>query len=328
MSARGSTSSVIRQFVALTRQTTLETLRQPLALLVVTACVIGIALMPLLITHTLGEARRMVQDSALALQLVCGLVLGAYAAGASLHREIAKGTAALALTKPVHPALFYLAKYTGVAVMLALFSLTCLLATLPAVRAAARDFHLDWWAELPLLLATPLAYAGAAFRNYRTGRSFSAGAFAALLSALILACLFTLFHGRGGLFGFDPAHNLPWMLAPVSMLVGMAVLTLAAVACALATRVGTTPALTLCSAIFLLGLMSDYLFGRHADQNVFAAACYASIPNLQHFWIVDALHRGHGVPLAYLAQAGLYAALYIAGALMFGWLGFRRKETA
>ena len=46
-------------------------------------CLAFIALLPVLITHTLGEGIKLVRDSALAIHFVCGLILGSYAACAS-----------------------------------------------------------------------------------------------------------------------------------------------------------------------------------------------------------------------------------------------------
>jgi len=62
------------QFVSVTRLTVLEVIRQPIGLLLISSCILFIALLPVLVTHTLGEADRLIRDSALSLTLVTGLL--------------------------------------------------------------------------------------------------------------------------------------------------------------------------------------------------------------------------------------------------------------
>ena len=52
-----------------------------------------------------------------------------------------------------------------------------------------------------------------------------------------------------------------WRLVPAAILILFALWILAALALACSTRVDMIPTLAICSAIFLLGIMSDYLFG-------------------------------------------------------------------
>lgn len=316
----------VNQFAAMAGLTALETLRQPFFLLVATACLGLMALLPLIITQTLGEAQKMVRDAALSLHLVCGLVLGAYAACATLHREIRRGIAAAVLSKPVSRTSYFLAKYAGVALILTFFSAAMSGAALMAVRVVADPWILDWHAEAPLWGAMAMAYLLAGVRNYFTRRSFAAGA-----AVLLFVCL-------GGVFAvvgcIDPEGvwstwipQYAWNVARMSLLIHLAILVLSALAFSLATRLDTVPTLCLCSTLFLVGLMSDYLFGRHADHSLAAALLYLLVPNWQHFWVTDALNRGVTIPAAYLLRAGAYALLYAAGTLGLGLAVFRRTEV-
>jgi ABC-type Fe3+-siderophore transport system permease subunit len=56
-----------------------------------------------------------------------------------------------------------------------------------------------------------------------------------------------------------------WRLVPAALLVLFALWILAAAALACSTRFDMIPTLAICSALFLLGMMSDYLFGRRAE---------------------------------------------------------------
>ncbi len=122
--------------------------------------------------------------------------------------------------------------------------------------------------------------------------------------------------------------DVPWQILPASALIGLALVVLAAVAVALATRLDTVATLSLCTVVFLAGLMSDYLFGRVADQNQLAALIYAALPNWQHFWMTDALGKeGGGIPWVYVGRTAVYAVFYLAGVLCWGILAFRRMEV-
>ena len=83
---------VLKRFLTIAALTTLEAIRQPILLILTTSSIVIIGLMPVLLMHTMGETRKLVQDSALAFHFVCGLFLGGYAASAALGNEIRRGT--------------------------------------------------------------------------------------------------------------------------------------------------------------------------------------------------------------------------------------------
>ncbi len=315
----------IRQFCAIAALTALEIVRQPIVLLLTAACAIGIGLMPILITHTLGESQKMVIDSALALQFAGGMLLGAYAACATLTREIRRGTASAVLCKPVSRGAFFLAKYAGLAVSMMAFSFVSILATLLSARMAANSFVFDWWGGGPLFASVLLAFVLAGFWNYRTRRPFASAAFFLILALLSIGFAISL--SRSGPVQTPLGERFLWAIVPAGALVAMAILLLSAIAVTLATRLDAVPNLSLCSIAFLVGLMSDYLFGRHAASSRLAAALYALTPNWQHFWVVDALHNGIPIPWAYVAHAAGYAAVYLAGILLLGMACFRHMEV-
>ncbi|MBN1269225.1 MAG: ABC transporter permease [Kiritimatiellae bacterium] len=314
-----------KQFLTLAGMTALEAVRQPICLLIVATCILFTAFLPFLLTHTLGEEGKLVRDSALALHFVFGLLLGSYASSATLSREIRRGTAGSILSKPVGRATFFLAKYTGIAAVMVLFSAAAAVATLIVARAGARAFVIDWWAAGPLLATVPVAFLLAGIQNYFTGRPFASNAFGLVLFALAAAFVtsgFTSAQGEWGAFG----AAVPWQILPACVLLTLAILVLSAIATGLAARLETMPTLAVCSVVFVLGLMSDYLFGRHAGAHRAAAILYALIPNWQNFWVADALTDGGLVPWAYVGRAAGYAALYLAAVLGLGMLSFRRRE--
>jgi ABC-type transport system involved in multi-copper enzyme maturation permease subunit len=314
------------QFVAVARLTALEIAREPVALVLATSGMFFIALLPALVNYTMGETQKLIRDSALALHFVGGLVLGSYAACSSLTQEIRRGTVSAVLSKPVDRGLFFLAKFAGVAAVMVLFSAGMAGVTLLSARMATEPYTLDWWACGPLLAAMALSYVAAALRNYFTQRPFVSSAFGFFLVAVLAGFVFTSFlDEQGHLTSFGA--KVPWNILPASLLVTLAILVLTGVAVSLATRLHTVPTLSICSVVFLIGLMSDYLFGRAAEEHLLAAGLYGLIPNWQHFWVVDALSGGGTIPWGYVGQVAVYAVLYLAGVLGLGLLAFRHMEV-
>ena len=317
----------IKQFFAIAGITIREMIRQPITLLLTTVCVLFIGLMPLLITHSLGASAKLIRDSALALHLMCGLVLGCYAASSSMVREIRKGTAAAILSKPISRTVFFLAKMGGISLVVLGFSLSMTLATMMAARMGREAYLFDWWAGGPLLLCPVLALLLAAVFNFVTRKSFPALAFTHLIVLLIGVFLLAGFVNRdwfGVRHPFLEAYD--WRLVPVGILIALALLMLTALAVILSTRLDLLPTLFICLLVFALGLISDYAFGAHTTTSGLARFLHAILPNWQHFWVVDGLAEGQRIPWSYVGLAAQYAGFYLLGILGLGIFTFRNME--
>jgi hypothetical protein len=319
--------AVAVQFLAIARLACIEAIRRPVFLLVALSCIAGIVLMPLLLNYTLGDSARIIRDSALALYFVGGLLLAATAGGETLARELRRGTAATILAKPVARTTFFLAKTAGIGGALFLYSLAALAATLLAVRAGASDLRLDWTAGLPALLALLLAPALAGAWNHHTRRPFTSAAFFLLLAFLllgtVLSCCF-----RTPLDRLAFPANFSWPLLRVGLLLYFCLCMAIALATAGATRLQATPVLLLVAGFFLFGLTSDYFLGPRLATSLAARAAYALLPNVQAFWLLDALDAAQPIPLAYLARAAAYAAAWSAATLALGAVSFRKLEIS
>ena len=310
-------NSQLRRFFAVAGLTTLEALRQPFLLFLTASCVIGISLMPVLLLHTMGDAPKLVQDSALALHFVGGLLLGGYAASAALGREIRRGTLATILSKPVDRSTFFLAKFAGVAGVLILFSMATGIATLLAAHMADSSNTFDLATGGPLYAAPVAALILAGLLNYFKHRPFVSTTFVLLVVFLVIV------FGVAALAG-----NVAWRVLPASLLITFATFVLAAIALTLITRLDLVPTLAVCTVIFLAGLMTDYILGRAAASSLWVAFVYKLIPNWQHFWLADALTaEGSTIPWRYVGWVGIYATFYLIGSLTLGILLFRNVET-
>jgi len=324
--------SAVRKFLTLAGLTALASIRQPIFLLLTTACVVLTAVMPLVLLHQFGEDGKMVRDSGLAFQFVFGLFAAGHAACAALSGEVRGGTAVVVLSKPVGRSVLLLAKFAGLVLVIAGFSACAAVATLLSERVAeqwtstahATGDIIDWQTGRLLLAAPFAALALAGLINYRWRRPFETTAF-----FLLLAFLLAVLAGCGWFdrTGHPGAYDLrvQWRILPASFLVALALVVLAAIAISLSTRLGVVPTLTLCMIVFVLGLLADHLAARGGGDAVTSAVC-ALIPNWQNFWAADALSGEGTIPGWYVKRVCAYAASYSAAVLALGMLSFRSVD--
>jgi hypothetical protein len=84
----------------------------------------------------------------------------------------------------------------------------------------------------------------------------------------------------------------------------------------------------LCFAVFFLGLLSDYMFAGLARASWPASIAYGALPNLQMFWLADALTMDKVIPMSYIIYCVFYAFLYQAGVVSLAVLGFGTRELS
>ena len=119
-------------------------------------------------------------------------------------------------------------------------------------------------------------------------------------------------------------------LVPAGILILFTLWILAAVALACSTRFDMIATLAICSAVFLVGLMSDYFFGRPAEHGSWwGSILYSVIPNWQLFWLADAIETGKSTfHWDYVGKAFGYAVCYAGAALAVGVSMFEERELS
>jgi hypothetical protein len=174
-----------------------------------------------------------------------------------------------------------------------------------------------------------LAYALAGFSNFFLRRPFVSDAVFAMLVFTTLAA-FIVFQFTRQMESLGTVATVNWNLLPAGILILFALWILAAVALACSTRFDTIPTLAICSAIFLIGLMSDYFFGRRAETGEWwASTLYSVIPNWQLFWLADAIETGKSTfQWAYVGKAFAYMICYAGAALAAGAALFEERELS
>jgi ABC-type transport system involved in multi-copper enzyme maturation permease subunit len=320
----------MRQFLTIAVNAYMELIRQPIFLLLMTGSVLFEIFLAVPYYFAFGDEPKLVENSVLAVMLLSGLFGAVLSASSSLAREIRSGTALAVLSKPVSRAQFLLAKFAGLAAALLLLTYVNMIGVLLASRMA---FDAYGKTDLPAIgifgggiLA---AYALAGFSNFFLRRPFVSDAvFAMLVFTTFAAFLVFQFTTQKESLGTMATVN--WNLLPASILILFALWILAAVALACSTRFDTIPTLAICSAIFLVGLMSDYFFGRRAEAGGWwASMLYSAIPNWQLFWLADAIETGKSTfQWVYVGKAFAYMICYAGAALAVGTALFEERELS
>lgn len=319
----------MRQFITIAVNAFMELVRQPVFLLLVTSSAAFIVFLANVPYFGLGSEYQMVKDSALAVMLLAGLLGAVLSASNSISREIRSGTALAVLSKPVGRATFLLGKFCGVAAALTVMNVVNAVATLLASRMAFDAYNdVDLRALGIFIGALVAAYAAAGFTNFFLRRPFVPVALFAVVAAVMLAFVIIYLQPRPTAWAGD-ATNVDWRLVPATVLVLFAVWVLAALATVCSTRLELMATLAVCSGFFLLGLMSDYLFGRPAQAGSWwSSVIYTALPNWQLFWMSDALSEGKGIPLSYLARSLGYTVAYVGAALALALALFEDRELS
>src|SRR6266446_6423969 len=256
----------MRQFITIAINAFMELVRQPVFLLLMTSSAVFEIFLATPYYFAFGDEPKLVKNSTLAVMLLAGLFGAVLSASASLAREIRTGTALAVLSKPVGRAQFLLAKYAGLVVALTLLTYVNLVAALLASRMAFDAYgSTDLFAVGIFVLGLLLAYLLGGFSNFFLRRPFVSDAVFSLMLMMTVAFIVINFynkHGEAQAF----ATGVDWRMIPASVLVLFALWILAALALACSTRFDMIPTLAICSALILLGIMSDYLIGRPADK--------------------------------------------------------------
>ena len=257
----------MRQFVTIAYNAFMELVRQTVFLVLLAVSAAFIVFLANVYYFSLGNDPKYTKDSILAVIFLTGLFGAVISAAASVAHEIRSGTALAVLAKPVGRVRFLLAKFVGVAAALTLLTYVNLMAALTASKLAFTSYGEPNLPALGIFYgAMVLGFAIGGFNNFFLNRPFVSNAVFALAVTITLAfVVINGFIGERFMFAEGFEGRADPRLIPATLLLLFALWMLAAIAIACATRLDLIPTLAVCSAVFVLGLMSDYLFGRRAE---------------------------------------------------------------
>jgi len=327
------------------RNTFTESIRQPFYMILVTVGVMLMVFAMMWNLYSLSDNTQMHITTALGGVLLVGLVLASLIASGVLSREIDNKTVLTVISKPIGRPVFVLGKYLGVAGAVGLavwiWSMVFLLTVRHKVVFAASD-DLDMpvivFGSMALFIAVAVSVWGNYFYNWVFTamfiRIFAVGITLAYLIVLMVnkdwqfQSILTEFDAQmTPLTNYGEREKSLLQVVIALLLVLEAIWVLAALAVAVSTRLGQVMTLIICGGVYALGLMSDWLFGRFADANVAADVAYRIVPNLQVFFLADALMLNSSADASYVLTISGYALLWIVALLAIGVVMFQTRET-
>ena len=304
----------MRRFCVLARSAALEALAEPLSAVVFLVALLTIHWAPVFHYHQFGEAGRLARECGFSALLVFGLVFATAAAVRAIGGEIASGTAAAALARPVPHPLFFCAKISGVVGAFLLFGLAVAAATVLATYASAEGARLATccaegvvpsriW-QPGLRFGTCLTLGGfvlAALANRFAAARFCVTACVCMALAQPLALTAALPFGPEGVGAMVGA--LPWRIVPALGVLACGCTVFIVLAGALAVRLKPAPTVALVSAAVL---------------SSFVWPVRGILPALERFWLVDGLAVGQTLAWGEMGQTLLAAVCLVAFWLMAG----------
>jgi hypothetical protein len=319
----------MRQFVTIATNTFMELVRQPIFLLLTTASAAFSVFLASIPYFGFGDDPILVKQSVLAIMLLTGLLGAVLSASNTLAREIRTGTALSVLAKPIGRAQFLLAKYTGLAAALAVLNYINMVAALIASRMTFDAYGSADLRALAIFFGSLiLAYAAGGFANYFLRRPFVSDALFAVV--LMITVAFFIINALPKNSPNSTGGETDWRIIPASVLILFALWILAGLALACSTRLEMIATLSICSGFFVLGLMSDYVFGTRVRDGVWWANIpYAALPNWQLFWGGDALIGNKSIAWGrYIGSSFGYTLCYVGAALAVALCLFEDRELS
>ena len=311
------------------KNTFIETLRQPVYAVIIVAALLMFFLSPSLTMFTMSDDNKLLRELGLSTLFLTSLFIAIFSASGAVAEEIENKTITTVLSKPVQRPIFIAAKFLGVAAAVVLAHYICTIALLMAIRhgvlETASNTH-DWTVIATAAVVVGAAFLLSAFFNYAYDWKFSSTAIMLTAIFATFGIVFLCFIDRN--WQFNPKDNgINALDVYGAVLLLLAAIIIVALALALSARFNIVVTLSACIGIFLLGLVTDWAFGGLAKTQLWAKICYFLVPNLQVFWISDAIYEENQVGLKYILIVASYALCYTIGILALAVALFQRRQV-
>ena len=311
------------------KNTFLETIRQPVYLVIILAAACLLAISPFISMYSLDDDNKLLRELSLSTLFLASLFIAIFSASNAIAEEIENKTISTVLTKPVKRPIYVLAKFLGVAAAVTLAHYLCTIIMLITSRHGIIETvndTFDWTVVASAAFILFFTVTLTAFFNFFY--DWKASSTAVVLASIFSTCAIIFLALIDRDFNFNPQNNsINAVDIFASMLLLLAAYIIVSLALAFSSRFNVLITLAACFGIFLLGLISDYAFAQAAPTNFLARIGRFLVPNLQVFWIADAIYEGTTVSMAYIATSALYAICYTAGILSIAVALFQRKQV-
>lgn len=341
---------MIQQILTIARNTFIECIRQPIFVVLIFVASLTLVLNPMLSAYTLEDDNKLMIELGLSTLFLAGLLLSAFSATGVLANEIENKTVLTVVSKPVNRPVFVMGKYVGVSAAIALAFWILSMIFLLTIRHKVMQTASDGF-DGPVLLfgfgSCLLAILIATVGNYLYRWVFTSSVILWMAALMTLGFLLVLtlskpiaaipgsgWHPQNPLVEFSVAGSFPGGQIFLGLaMVFQAVLILVAIALAVSTRLGQVMTLTICSAAFMLGLVSEYIHNSFTNPDrllvtrIIAKTFYTIVPNLQILWPGEALSLSNPIPPNHLALTSGYTAMYVGAILCLAVALFQTREV-
>lgn len=322
---------MLNKLFSIAKNTFTETIRQPIYAVILVIALLAIFISPSLTMYTLDDDNKLLRELGLSTLFLAGLFIAIFSASAAVTEEFETKTIITILSKPIQRPIFVIGKFLGVSVAVFLAYYICTVAFLMATRhgvlTTASDYH-----DMTVLTAAGVIIVASilltAFLNYSYDWKFSSTAIVSTAVLATLGIIFLALIDRN--WKFNPSNNgIAIFDIYASILVFIAIIVLVAVAIMFSTRLNIVLTLICCISVFLMGLISDYVFGRFAETHIWAKIGRMLVPNLQVFWISDAIYEGSNqLSAGYIITSASYGLCYTAGILLIAVALFQSRQAS
>ncbi len=212
---------------------------------------------------------KLLLDVSMGAIFLLGILLAAFISTAAISREIENKTVLTVVSKPVGRTSIILGKFLGISVAMfvavGVMIAYLLLGIRHGVLANAADDP-----NYPVILFSVGAIFGsiflAALGNYLNGWSFGQLASLLLLPLIWIAYIASLFVNEDWSM-MNPGENIKPQIMLACLCLAMALFVMTALATAISTRLGQVVTIAICTGVFVIGLLSNYWFGRGIYEN-------------------------------------------------------------
>jgi ABC-type transport system involved in multi-copper enzyme maturation permease subunit len=334
------------QLLAIVRNTFVESIRQPIMVVLIIAANTLIILSVAGAANTLDDDNLMFIQIALSTLLVAGLLMAGFTATGVLTLEIENKTALTVVSKPVTRPVFIIGKYLGVAGALTVAMWPLFMTTLLFVRHGVMQtasHHYDG----PVIVFSGVAYTvsivGSLLVNYLYRRPFVSTFVWSLAILKTLALLLVLVVGKEWTLQAINTEfvaqdgRFPQVLMG-ALLLYQALLIYCAVAIVASTRLGQVPTIVITVVYGYLMSMVGSIKSAYASTEraggvvegavrFLANLLYHVTPDLNFLWVADDLSTGLSVSTPYVVTVTLYSVLFILALLGLAIALFQTREV-
>ncbi len=319
----GKTSLLIRYTIE-------EIVRQSFFTVMVLSTGTMIFMSPFFTLFAFYETDRLLIEMGLVSLMVSGMVLASLTASHSFYFEMRRKTVLVMMSKPIGRFQFLSGKCIGIFASISIMFLLESLLFLLMIRLGAPEsaqYKVDWPVVVSVLLPLFVALIRGFYMNYFLEKSFNAAFVKTFFIGLVASFVLVGFVSK------ELEFTSWWPDFDIELLKGcfmtyLAIMLSAMISIFLSLFVGRDVNLIMTFSLFLLGMLSEYLFRNIPEGINWMNLMTAIIPKYHVFQVSDVIIFDKIVPAQYVFDGALYSIFFQAGLFMICYAFFRTRELS